>query len=87
MNYFAVFLPMLSAKKSEDHRQEHLDFLTQQESEGRVFAKGPFLDGSGGLVIYKGESVEEIQRIVIQDPYVKIGARGYEIHEWAMKTV
>ncbi|MBB6733472.1 NAD(P)-binding domain-containing protein [Cohnella zeiphila] len=80
--HFAVFLPMLDPEKSVKYRAEHLQFLADNRAEGRLHANGRFVDGAGGLVIYRGSSLEEVESLVQQDPYVKTGARGYEIHEW-----
>ncbi|TBL72481.1 YciI family protein [Paenibacillus thalictri] len=86
MKFFATFLPMKDAQKSVDFRAEHLDYLAQRRSEGKIFANGRFVDGAGGLVIYMAESEAEVLDIVQQDPYVVKGARGYEIHEWDIVT-
>lgn len=85
MKYFAAFLPMLDEEKSIQYRPEHLEYLQQKQEEGHIFAKGRFVDGAGGLVIYKAESLEEAEKMVQEDPYVQTGARRYEIHEWEMK--
>ena len=82
--HFAVFLPMLDAEKSVRYRAEHLQFLADNRAAGRLHANGRFVDGAGGLVDYRGSSLEEVESLVRQDPYVKLGARGYEIHEWAI---
>lgn len=84
MKYFAAFLPMLDKEKSDFYRQAHLDYLRKMGAEGKIFAKGRFADGAGGLVIYVGESLEEVQPYVENDPYVIHKARGFEIHEWEM---
>ncbi len=84
MKYFAVFLPMLNQKKSQEYRAQHLLFLDQNRREGNIFANGRFADGAGGLVIYRVDSLEEVEQIVEQDPYVIQGARSFEIHEWEM---
>lgn len=86
MRYFAAFLPMRDPEKSQRLRQQHLDFLAQKAREGRVFARGRFVDGSGGLVIYRAESLEVARVIAASDPYLIGGARGLEIHEWEMTT-
>jgi uncharacterized protein YciI len=86
MKYYAVFLPMISPERSQQFRPEHLEFLAKGREEGWVFANGKFADGSGGLVIYAAESVDEVLGKVKQDPYVRGEARGYEIHEWDMVT-
>lgn len=85
MKYFAAFLPMLDEEKSRAIRPRHLAFLDEQDSKGKIFARGPFTDASGGLVIYIASSLEEAQEIAGSDPYVTEGARRLELHEWAMK--
>lgn len=47
---------------------------------------GRFTDGAGGLVIYKGASLEQVEELVNTDPYIINGARKYEIHEWDMES-
>ncbi|MFA1821937.1 YciI family protein [Virgibacillus oceani] len=84
MKYFAVLLPMLDEEKSKRWRADHLAYLNQKAEEGKIFAKGRFTDGAGGLVIYKGEQLEEVEQLVKEDPYIIREARKYEIHEWEM---
>ncbi|WP_026909248.1 YciI family protein [Paucisalibacillus globulus] len=84
MKYFAVFLPMKDEEKSKKYRPEHLTFLQEKLESGYIFAKGPFVDGAGGLVIYQAESLEQVETMVKNDPYVVTGARSYDIHEWGM---
>jgi len=86
MKYFAVFSPLKDEEKNKTVRPDHLAYVDGLDEEGRIFAKGRFTDGTGGLVIYIGESYEEVEALVQQDPYVTSGARGYEIHEWEMKS-
>jgi uncharacterized protein YciI len=86
MKYFAAFLPMRDVIKSQDLRPAHLEFLGQREKEGRIFARGRFTDGAGGLVIYKADSLDEARKIAESDPYVRNGARSLELHEWDMKV-
>ncbi|ALS20848.1 MULTISPECIES: NAD(P)-binding domain-containing protein [Paenibacillus] len=80
--YFAVFLPMKDAEKSQIYRPQHLAFLEEQRNAGRLFANGRFADGGGGLVVYIAQNEEEVKSWVEQDPYIVQGARSYEIHEW-----
>lgn len=82
LKYYAVFLRMLDEGKSAQFREEHLAFLEEMRAQGAIFANGRFLDGAGGLVIYRGHSYEEVEAMVKQDPYIKLGAREYAIHEW-----
>jgi uncharacterized protein len=84
VKYFAVLLPMQDVEKSQTLRQQHLDFLAAREKEGTIFARGRFVDGSGGMVIYKVESFDEVKKLTAADPYVSSGTRGCVIHEWDM---
>lgn len=86
MKYYAVFLPMKDEEKSRKYRKEHLDFLSERRKAKDIFINGRFVDGTGGLVIYTGESLEEVEAMVKQDPYIIQGARDYSIHEWEMVT-
>lgn len=85
MNYFAVFLPMKDEEKSKTFRPDHLAYLKKMQEEGNLFAKGPFVDGAGGLVIYKAASLEQVEKFVQADPYIINGARDYDIHQWDME--
>lgn len=82
MKHFAVFLRMKDAALSQQFRAQHLSFLDDRRGEGLLHANGRFVDGSGGLVIYRAETFEEVEAWVKRDPYVVFGARDYEIHEW-----
>lgn len=86
MKYYAAFLTMKDPEKSEKYRKEHLDYLEEMRKQKRVLMYGRFVDGAGGLVIYQGENLDEVTEWVKDDPYIKYEARGYEIHEWDMKT-
>ncbi|QQD84798.1 YciI family protein [Jeotgalicoccus sp. ATCC 8456] len=86
MKYFAVFISMKSEALSKQHRPEHLAFLETQRNAGNILINGRFTDGSGGLVIYRGEDESKIESLVNEDPYIKLGARNYEIREWDMES-
>jgi uncharacterized protein YciI len=86
MKYFAAFLRMKDLEKNTDFRQRHMDFLIQKEKEGKIFARGRFAEGKGGLVIYIAPSFDEAAKIADSDPYVASGARTLELFEWEMKV-
>lgn len=80
--YFAVLLPMKDEEKSRIFRPQHLAYLEAMRVQNRIFVNGRFVDGSGGMVIYKAASEDEARSFAENDPYVRQGARSYEIHEW-----
>lgn len=75
-------LPMINKELNQRVRPDHLAYMAALEEEGTIFAKGRFVDGSGGMVIYRAETFEEAEDLAIRDPYVIHGARSYEIREW-----
>jgi uncharacterized protein len=86
MKYFAALLSVIDEEKNRTLRPSHLAFVDEHESRGQVFARGPFTDGTGGLVIYCASSLDEAQELAASDPYVVEGARRLELHEWTMKA-
>jgi uncharacterized protein len=84
MGYFAAVLHLEDSEKNKTLRPQHIAFLLDQERKGRIFARGPFSDGAGGLVIYQAESLEEARNLAESDPYVAGGARRLELHPWEM---
>ncbi|HEV2426430.1 MAG TPA: YciI family protein [Terriglobia bacterium] len=84
MKYFAAILRLLDQEKNVALRPQHLAFLKEHEAQGRIFSRGPFADGSGGLVIYQAASLESAAELAKRDPYVAQGARRLELHEWLM---
>ena len=66
-------------------QKEHVEFLERTMAEGRIFARGKFPDGSGGLTIFEAESLEDARKLAESDPYVSEGGRRLDLHEWAMK--
>nr|WP_275899520.1 YciI family protein [Bacillus piscicola] len=81
---FAVLLKMKDSELSQKYRPDHLAFLEKHHQDNNVTAYGKFTDGAGGLIIYRAETLEQAEDLVKEDPYIKTGARTYEIHEWAM---
>ncbi|WP_134699805.1 YciI family protein [Ammoniphilus sp. YIM 78166] len=84
MAHFAAILNMLDEEKNQQYRPQHLEYLEELGKQGKVFAKGPFADGSGGMVIYVAESFEEAKEVAENDPYVLLGARRLDLREWKM---
>lgn len=84
MAHFAAILYMLDEEKNQQYRPQHLEYLEALGQQGKVFAKGPFTDGSGGMVIYVADSIEEAKEMAEKDPYVILGVRRLELREWKM---
>jgi uncharacterized protein YciI len=85
MKYFAAIQSVLDADKIADSKPAHLEFLDRMVAEGRIHLRGRFPDGTGGLTIYRADSLDEARDLAEGDPYVRSGARRLDLHEWDMK--
>lgn len=79
---YVAILHMEKPELNLEFRAAHLEYLKELEQQGKIFAKGPFTDGTGGMVIYLADSFKEAQELAGQDPYVIQGVRRLELHEW-----
>lgn len=82
MPYFAAILHMLDKEKNLQVRPRHIEYLDKLDEEGKIFARGPFLDDSGGLVVYIANSYEEALILAENDPHVVLESRRLELKEW-----
>ncbi|MDW7675383.1 MAG: YciI family protein [Bacillota bacterium] len=82
MPYFVALLETIDPKKDQEILAIHKDYLQKYIDEGKIFAKGPFTDHSGGLIIYKAESYQEAKELAEKDPVVIEKSRRLTLKEW-----
>lgn len=82
MGYYAALLHMIDPEKNKEVRPLHLEYLAELEKENKVFGKGPFADGSGGMVVYVADTYEEALHLAENDPAVTHKVRRLELKEW-----
>lgn len=85
MKYFAAIQSVLDGDKVEAARPSHLDYLNARVADGSIHLRGRFPDGTGGLTIYKAETLEEARALAEGDPFISSGARKVDVHEWDIK--
>jgi hypothetical protein len=54
-------------------RPTHRAYLTKLLQEGKLFASGPFDDGSGALIVYEADSAEAAEALLNADPFHAAG--------------
>lgn len=57
----------------ESHRPAHRAYLTALLNEGKLFASGPYADGSGALIIYEADSDADAEALLKADPFHAAG--------------
>ncbi|MFA5577161.1 MAG: YciI family protein [Tissierellaceae bacterium] len=87
MILYAVILETIDPKKDEEILDIHIAYLNRLIEEDKIFAKGPFTDHSGGLVIYKAPSYEEAKELAENDPAILNGSRKLTLKEWRSSLV
>ena len=69
MATFAVMISFGDFAKRDEVRPTHRVFLKEQYDAGRLVESGPFVDDTGALLIYQGESEDAVRELLAQDPY------------------
>lgn len=62
--------------------EEHVAYLKEQYSLGNFLASGRKVPRTGGIILARGASREEIEAIITLDPFHRHGAAEYEITEF-----
>jgi len=65
---------------------DHLAYMIALEREGKLFASGPFGDGTrgDGMTIVRAASEDEAREIALRDPFVINGIRTFKIQSWTL---
>lgn len=82
MILYAAILTTIDPAKDAEILDIHKKYLQGLIDEDKIYAKGPFTDHSGGLVIYKSETFEEALRMAEEDPAIKEKSRSMILKEW-----
>ncbi len=87
--YFIAFLKEGSTRdQSEEEAQKiqmgHLDHINKMADDNKICMAGPFGDDGEikGILIFNVPTMEEVQRLVAQDPAVIAGRLELEVHPW-----
>ncbi len=69
-------------------RPSHRAYMAEILAQGRLFAAGPFEDGTGALFIYEVDDLAAAEAIVAADPYSTGGAvKDHELKPWRVVSV
>jgi uncharacterized protein YciI len=65
---------------------DHLAYMIELERQGKLFASGPFGDGTkgDGMTIVRTANEDEARDIALRDPFVANGIRTFKIQPWTV---
>lgn len=65
---------------------EHLAYMIELERQGKLFASGPFGDGTkgDGMTIIRAANADEAREVALRDPFVVNGIRTFKIEPWTL---
>ena len=61
---------------------ENVKYMRQQFEKDLMVMGGPFLDDSGGIMIYSGADIEKAKELANADPAVRSGLLNVEVKLW-----
>lgn len=79
---YVAILKTIDKEKDEEILDIHKAYLQKYIDSGKIYAKGPFTDHTGGLVIYNVNSYEEAKELAENDPAVLQNTRELTLKEW-----
>jgi uncharacterized protein YciI len=65
---------------------QHLEYMIALERQGKLFASGPFGDGTkgDGMTILRALDEMEARELASRDPFVVNGIRTFKIEPWTL---
>ena len=66
----------------ELHIDAHRAFLTHHYAAGHFLLSGRKVPRTGGVILARAKSLDEVTQWVAQDPFHKAGVASYEIIAW-----
>lgn len=85
MKYAAVIEYLQDKAYVDSHRPAHRAYLTSLLESGKLFGSGPFMDGSGALIIYEADSPEAADALLKADPFHAAGVfLTWTLRPWNM---
>lgn len=83
MKHFAVFIKYLeSLDKIKSVQEVHRNLLQSGVEKGIILVSGPIEPRTGGIVIMRSQSMEDVKKFFNEDPYLKNNYAEYTFFEF-----
>lgn len=64
------------------HMSEHVKFLKKYYASGNFVVSGRKIPREGGIIVAVGESREQIENVIKEDPFYKFGLADFRVIEF-----
>lgn len=84
---FIVMLNYIQPLSEVDkHLAAHRDYLQRQYDSGAFLISGPREPRTGGVILARGDSLEQLQTTLALDPFRIHGVAAYEVLEFTVRA-
>ena len=87
--FVVISRAVASQEQMKPHVVEHLEWMDRMQSEGKLWASGPFpqegVEVGDGLTILQAPSFQEAESLIKEEPMTKLGFRTYELRPWELR--
>jgi uncharacterized protein len=87
--FIALNRALVSSEEMSPYVADHLEYMNELESSGKLFASGPFIQEGilvgDGLTILNTSTLDEARALMLEEPLVKRGLREFQLHTWELR--
>lgn len=69
-------------QKVDELLAEHIEFLNEQYESGNFLASGRKVPRTGGIILCRMDSKEDLEKIIAKDPFHAHGVANFEVIEF-----
>ncbi|WP_194165715.1 YciI family protein [Oceanobacillus sp. CFH 90083] len=82
-SYLVILKDKRNGELSNDLLTNHVTYLKRLRQQGSLMLCGPFVDDDGAVMVFQSESVESVEELLNNDPFVyEKYYQSYEIKEF-----
>ena len=71
---FVILLHYPEPQALEPHRESHIAWVKKHVADGTILFSGPMIPRTGGLIVARASSRDEIAKLFLDEPYGLAGA-------------
>lgn len=71
----------------DKHISDHVEYLEKYYARGNFIASGRKIPRTGGVILAHAESLEQLNTILQEDPFLKADVASYEVTEFVPSKV